>query len=94
MKKDGYVPAVVVMGDLENEGAVENQINWETFPNEVNDVKNKADDFTMMFMYAHPSKLNLVKEKLGPVLGETHLIIGYETASNKALRNFLNAIGR
>lgn len=94
MKQDGYIPAVVVMGDLENEGAVENQINWDTFPDEVNNVKSKADNFTMMFMYAHPSKLNMVKEKLTPVLGESHLIIGYETASNKALRNFLNAIGR
>ena len=31
MKKEGYVPAVVVIGDLENEGAVEKQINWDTF---------------------------------------------------------------
>ena len=31
MKKDGYVPAVVVIGDLENEGASSKQINWNTF---------------------------------------------------------------
>jgi hypothetical protein len=94
MKNDGYIPAVVVMGDLENEGAVENQINWDTFPDEVNDVKNKAEDFTMMFMYAHPSKLNMVKEKLGPVLGESKLITAPEQNIDKSVRKFLNALGR
>jgi len=94
MQKDGYIPAVVVMGDLENEGDVNKQINWDTLPQDVSNVKNQADDFTMMFMYAAPAKLDVVKEKLSPVLGEKHLVIGYETASNKALRNFLTAIGR
>ena len=48
----------------------------------------------MMFLYAEPEKLDMVKEKLTPVLGENHLIIGTEMTSNKALRRFLNAIGR
>lgn len=94
MKKDGYVPAVVVIGDLENEGASSKQINWNTFPNEVAQVKNQIGNFSMMFLYAEPEKLDMVKEKLTPVLGEDHLIIGTEMTSNKALRRFLNAIGR
>lgn len=94
MKKEGYIPAVVVLGDLENEGDVSKQINWDTFPEDVNNMKNEADNFTMMFLFASPAKLDMVKEKLSPVLGETHLIIGSETTSNKSLRNFLNAIGR
>ena len=39
MKKEGFIPAIVVIGDLENEGAVEKQINWETLPQNINEVK-------------------------------------------------------
>ena len=94
MHKEGYVPAVVVIGDLENEGDVDKQINWDTLPDEVNNIKNQADNFSMMFLFAAPEKLDLVKEKLAPVLGEQHLIIGNEITSNKSFRDFLSAIGR
>ena len=94
MHQDGYIPAVVVIGDLENEGAVDKQINWDTLPNDVTDVKNKVDNLTMMFLFASPEKLDVVKEKLSPVLGESHLIIGNDVTSNKSFRNFLSAIGR
>lgn len=94
MNKEGYIPAVVVIGDLENEGAIEKQIDWETLPSEVSNVQNQSQDFAMMFLYAAPDKLDLVKEKLGPVLGETKLILGNEATTNKSLRRFLNAIGR
>ncbi len=92
--KDGYIPAVVVIGDLENEGDADKQINWDTLPDEVAQVKEKTDDFSMMFLYASPDKLDFVKEKLSPVLGEDKLIIGSETTAEKSLRKFLNAIGR
>lgn len=94
MDKEGYIPAVVVIGDLENEGEISKQIDWETLPNDVSNIKNQADDFTMMFLYAAPAKLDVVKEKLGPVLGENYLILGNEATTNKSLRRFLNAIGR
>ena len=94
MDKEGYIPAVVVIGDLENEGAVEKQINWETLPGDVANVKNQADDFAMMFLYAAPEKLDLVKETLSPVLGENKLILGNEATTSKSMRRFLSAIGR
>lgn len=94
MDKEGYIPAVVVIGDLENEGDVNKQINWETLPEDVANIKNQADDFAMMFLYAAPAKLDLVKEKLSPVLGENKLIIGNEATTSKSMRRFLNAIGR
>jgi len=94
MHKDGYIPAVVVIGDLENEGAVEKQIDWNTLPSDVANVKNQANDFSMMFLYAAPEKLEVVKEKLTPVLGENKLILGNEVTTSKSLRRFLNAIGR
>ena len=94
MKKEGYNPAVVVIGDLENEGAAEKQINWDTLPKNIEEVKQYAPELAMMFLYAHPSKLDLVKEKLSPVLGETKLVIAPEQNVDKSIRKFLNALGR
>ena len=94
MKKEDYVPAVVVIGDLENEGAVEKQINWDTLPENIKNVKEYIPELTMMFVYAHPEKLDLVKTKLNPVLGEKKLIVANETNVDKANRKFLEAIGR
>lgn len=94
MHKNGYVPAVVVIGDLANEGKLEHQINWETLPERVKEVQNQTENFTMMFLFAPPDKLDLAKEALTPVLGETNLIIGSDTTSNKSLRRFLTALGR
>lgn len=94
MKKDGYVPAIIVIGDLENEGAIEKQINWDTLPENVQNVKKYAPDISMMFLDAHPAKLDLVKEKLTPVLGEAHLIVSPEQNIDKSIRRFLHAIGR
>ena len=94
MKKEGYVPAVVVIGDLENEGAIEKQINWDTLPDNVKKVQEYVPELAMMFVYAHPEKLDLVKTKLNPVLGEKKLIIANETNADKANRRFLEAIGR
>ncbi len=94
MKKEGYIPAVVVVGDLENEGKVENQINWDTLPANVKKLQGYIPELSMMFVYAHPEKLDLVKTKLTPVLGETKLVIANEQAVNKASTRFLKAIGR
>lgn len=94
MSKEGYIPAVVVIGDLENEGDVSKQIDWDTLPADVSNVKNKNDEFSMMFLYASPQKLDKVKECLTPVLGENNLIIGNEVTTSKSLRKFLHAIGR
>ncbi|MBP3925110.1 VWA domain-containing protein [bacterium] len=94
MKKEGYNPAVVVIGDLENEGDVSKQINWQTLPSNVSNVKKYAPEISMMFLGAHPAKLDMVKEKLNPVLGETKLIVAPEQNTDKAIRNFLHALGR
>ena len=94
MKKEGFVPAVVVIGDLENEGAADKQINWETLPENVKKVQEYIPEISMMFVYAHPEKLDMVKTKLNPVLGEKKLIVANETNVDKANRKFLEAIGR
>ena len=88
MKKEGYVPAVVIIGDLENEGAIEKQINWNTLPDNIKSVQEYIPELAMMFVYAHPEKLDLVKTKLNPVLGEKKLIVANETNVDKANRRF------
>ncbi len=92
MKEAGYSPAIVVIGDLANEGKVEKQINWDTLPENVKNVKKYAPELSMMFLDAHPSKLDVVKDKLTPVLGETKLIIATRADSDKAIRNFINKL--
>ena len=95
MYKEGYVPAIVVIGDLENEGNnIEKQLNWDTLPDNISKAKESMPELTMMFLYAHPEKLDMVKEKLGPVLGEHHLIVATEQMANKVSTKFLTAIGR
>lgn len=94
MKKSGYIPSVVVIGDLENEGNIEKQINWDTLPKDVEKLQQVAPEFSMMFLYAHPSKLDLVKETLSPILGETKLIVSPKHNCDKAIRQYLHALDR
>ena len=94
MKKEGYIPSVVIIGDLENEGDIVKQINWNTLPENVKSVQKYIPEISMMFVYAHPEKLDLVKTKLNPVLGEKKLIVANEQNAQKAQRRFLEAIGR
>ena len=48
----------------------------------------------MMFVFAHPQKLDLVKEQLSPVLGEQKLVIATDANADKSLRKFMSALGR
>ena len=51
-------------------------------------------DLSIAFMFAHPTKLDLVKEKLGPVLGENKLTIASEENADKNVSKILKAMGR
>ncbi len=94
MKKEGYIPSIVVIGDLENEGALSKQIDWQTLPDNVKNIKKYIPEISMMFVYAHPQKLDMVKTKLAPVLGETKLIVANEKTASQTQRKLLEAIGR
>lgn len=94
MKKNGFVPAVVIIGDLENEGATSKQIDWNTLPKNIENIKKYAPDISVAFLYAHPQKLDMVKEKLGNILGEEKLILAPEQNIDKSVRKFINALGR
>ncbi len=94
MYKEGYTPAIVVVGDLENEGKKDKQIDWDDFPSQVKQIKTDVPKFAMMFVYAHPQKLDMVKTKLNPILGESNLVISTEENLDKSLNRFLKAIER
>lgn len=94
MKQNGYTPAIIVIGDLENEGATSKQINWNTLPANIQKTMNDAPDLSMAFLYAHPEKLDFVKEKLSPLLGEDRLILSTEQTIDKVPAKVMHAIGR
>lgn len=94
MYKNGYNPSIVVVGDLENEGAVSKQINWSDLSAKIKKLKGDIPEFAMFFAYAHPQKLDVVKSKLSPILGENHLVISTEQTVDKAINQFLNVISR
>ncbi len=94
MQREGYTPSVIIIGDLENEGDVRGQVNWNTLPANVQRVKKYCPGLSMVFLYAHPSKLDFVKSKLGPVLGEEKLVIATEEMMDKARRSIETAMGR
>ena len=94
MQREGYVPALIVIGDLENEGDIKGQINWNTLPANVQRVKKYCPGLSMSFLYAHPSKLDFVKGKLTPVLGEDKLVIATNEMMDKANREIMAAMGR
>ena len=94
MKKQNYTPVVLVLGNLENKGKNTNRVNWKTLPKNIETTSKYIPDFTMVFAFANPDKLDYVKGKLTPVLGEKHLIISTEEMSNKISQKLFKAIGR
>lgn len=94
MKKEGYRPAIIVVGDLENEGNKDKQLNWDKLPQDIKEFQKVAPELSMMFAYAHPQKLDVVKSKLIPVLGESKLVISTEQNIDKSINVFLDSIER
>lgn len=95
----GYTPAIIVLGDLENEGAVDKQINWNTLPKNIKSTLKYIPDLTLTFLYAHPQKLDDVRQSLLPAMlagnaKETQLIIASEENVDIATRKFASAVGR
>lgn len=93
-KQDGYKPAIVILGDLENEGDVTKQINWNTLPKNIKKTMEYVPDLTLAFLYAHPQKLDDVRQTLLPVMTDKQMIIASEENVDQAVRKFLEAVGR
>lgn len=94
MKKEGYRPAVIVVGSLDENGDLAKQINRKTLPDNIRKTKEYIPEFAMMFTFASPQKLDEIKTLLNPVLGEKKLIVANELNLDKANRRFLKALER
>jgi hypothetical protein len=94
MKKDGYNASIVVIGNLEENGAGASRINWDTLPKNIEKTQKYLPELAMMFAFAEPQKLDEVKTKLNPVLGENKLILVNEVNLQKSNNKFIKAIGR
>ena len=93
-KENGYRPAIVILGDLENEGDIKKQINWNTLPANIQKTLKYIPDLTLVFLYAHPQKLDNARQTLLPVMDEKHLIMASEENVDLAIRKFMEAVGR
>ena len=51
-------------------------------------------DLTLTFLYAHPQKLDEVRQTLLPVMSDKQMIIASEENVDQAVRKFLEAVGR
>ena len=94
MKKNGYNTAIVVVGSLEDNGDASKRINWDTLPKNIEKTQKYLPEIAMMFAFADPQKLDEVKTKLNPVLGENKLIIVNEVNVDKSASKLIKAIGR
>ena len=92
MKKNGYVPSIVVIGDIENDG--ESLIDWNTLPKNIKKTLKYMPDLSISFLWAEPKGLDTAKLKLTPILGENQLIVSTELTVDKASRKILKALGR
>jgi len=84
--------SVIVLGDLEDEAGF--KLDYKELTNTVVEAKNHIPDMVMMFAYAHPQKLELVRESVGNVLGNQNLLLVNEVMAGKFATQFLKAIGR
>ncbi len=93
-KEDGYMPAIVVLGDLENEGDITKQINWNTLPKNIQNTLKYVPDLSLTLLYAHPQKLDDIRQRLLSVLDEKKFIMASEENVDQAVRRFMEIIGR
>lgn len=93
-KEQGYRPAIIVLGDLENEGDIKKQINWNTLPENIKKTREFIPDLTLAFLYAHPQKLDSVRQTLLPVMEEKNLVIASEENIDLAIRKLMEALSR
>jgi hypothetical protein len=87
-----YNCSVVILGDLEDEAGF--KLDYEALAKATAETKKHVPELAMMFAYAHPQKLELVKDSIGSVLSNQKLILVNEVTATKAPTQFLKAIGR
>ncbi len=93
-EEDGFKPAIVILGDLENEGDITKQINWNTLPKNIQNTLKYVPDLSLTLLYAHPQKLDDIRQRLLSVLDEKKFIMASQENVDQAVRKFMEIIGR
>lgn len=95
-KAQGYTPVIVILGDLENEGDITKQINWNTLPSNMKKTLQFVPDLKLAFLYAHPEKLDDVRQILLPAFAEksNNLVFASEENVDQATKKLLEVLGR
>lgn len=94
LKKQGYKPSIVFLGDLENKGALDKQINWDRLNKNISNTMKYIPDLSFVFLFAHPQKLESSRERLKNVVPDNQLFVAPEESVNLTVDNFLQSIGR
>ena len=94
LKSRGYKPAIVVLGDLENEGDIKKQINWDKLPSNMEKLMHYIPDLSLAFLYAHPKKLDSAREKLKNVIPDKQLFFAQEENADLAVNRLIHSLGR
>lgn len=94
LKSEGYRPAIVVLGDLENEGDIRKQINWDKLPSNILKTLKYIPDLSLAFLYAHPTKLDSAREKLKNVVPDKQLYFASEENVDLTVNRFIQSLGR
>lgn len=92
MKKNGYIPAIIVIGDINQNG--KSLIDWSTLPSNLKRTLKFVPELSIAFLWAEPKGLDTAKFQLAPVFGENKLIVSTELTVDKASRKILKALGR
>ncbi len=94
MKKQGFRPSIVILGSLENKGALERQINWDKLPQNMGNAVKYMPDLSLVLLYAPPKKLESSREKLKNVLPDEQLFTASEENVDITVERFIQSIGR
>ena len=91
-KSEGYKPSIVVLGDLENEGDIRKQINWNKLPQNMQRTLKFIPDLSLVLLYAHPKKLDNAREKLKTVIPDKQLFFSSEENVDLTTRRFIKSL--
>lgn len=94
LKSEGYKPSIVILGDLENEGDIKKQINWDKLPANMAKTMKYIPELSIAFLYAHPKKLDAAREKLKNVIPDKQLFFSQEENVDLTVKSYLKSLGR
>ena len=92
LKNQGFKPSIVILGDLENEGDIKKQINWNKLPSNMKKTLKYLPDLSVVFLYAHPEKLDMARNTLKTVFPANQLFFASEENVELTVKGFMKSV--